>query len=130
MKIKVKKEMNLPKLAHDAWENGVKNVVFLAIDVIRRILFDKKGDSKVMQELEEFLSKKKKLERVYEQRDTLIDDIAKLRKERDDLKRRLDEIERYNNTAYYILLERDELRGAVEMLKRENRALRIRLMSE
>ncbi|REI28280.1 hypothetical protein DOS79_06505 [Staphylococcus felis] len=130
MKIKVKKEMNLPKLAHDAWENGVKNVVFLAIDVIRRILFDKKGDSKVMQELEEFLSKKKKLERVYEQRDTLIDDIAKLCKERDDLKRRLDEIERYNNTAYYILLERDELRGAVEMLKRENRALRIRLMSE
>ncbi|REI27987.1 hypothetical protein DOS79_07145 [Staphylococcus felis] len=92
MKIKVKKEMTLPELAQDAWENGVKNVVFLAIDVIRRILFDKKGDSKAIQELEEFLSKKKKLERVYEQRDSLISDIDKLRKQRDELKRKLDDV--------------------------------------
>lgn len=44
MKIKTKKEMNLPQLIEYAWDNDIKNEIFIADKQLINIEFDDTGD--------------------------------------------------------------------------------------
>ncbi|MCD8786682.1 hypothetical protein K2V65_08575 [Staphylococcus gallinarum] len=46
MKIKTKKQLNLPQLIEWAWENGIKNKIIRADKQLMNIQFDEHGDFK------------------------------------------------------------------------------------